>query len=363
MDRKSTMRLKKSLRSRFRGSEQLPREPEPTETKKAPAVYVPRHAAADFTRTAVPNPDAAARFASFDERRRRPSSSSNAPASPTLIRPRTSPGRPHNPRDDDEDYFQQPQQPLQLLQPQQDSYHAKRRSWAPSHTESRAKRFTFASYNAEADYTTAAAPLSPSATASLVDASDEKTPLRPSSSSDQAAAAAAAAAAAEKEQRPRQSQRHSYRLVPDPHDAIIEEETDFQRFLNKAAEEDRQYRQDLWRTLSQRTRAAGRAGLVPPPPEPDLDLQALLGGADWHSKPPPGKELSKLEKRASNSHRKRASMISYRSQTDRQGKLPHPDAVPAVPLIVDAKVVRRKPSVTKRVQEYFRPEALANLRD
>ncbi|KAK7927640.1 hypothetical protein PG985_004638 [Apiospora marii] len=354
MERKSTLRLKKSIRARFRGPEQLPRQPESTESKKAPAVYVPRHAATDFSRTAVPNPDAAARFASFDEGRRRPSSSSNAPASPTLVRPRTSPGHHHTPRvDEDDDYFQPPQQPLQLLQPQQNDYHAKRRSWAPtSHTESRSKRFSFASYNAEADYTTAAPPLSPAS----IDASDEKTPLRPSSSSDQTAAA-------EKEQRPRQSQRHSYRLVPDPHDAVIEEETDFQRFLSKAAEEDRQYRQDLWRTLSTRSRAAGLAGLLPPP-EPDLDLQALLGGADWHANnaDQPGKEPSKQEKRASNSHRKRASMVSYRSQTDRTGK-PQPDPVPAVPLIVDTKVVKRKPSMSKRVQEYFRPEALANLRD
>ncbi|KAK7982060.1 hypothetical protein PG996_009752 [Apiospora saccharicola] len=355
MERKSTLRLKKSIRSRFRGAEQLPQQPEPTETKKTPAVYVPRHAAADFSRTAVPNPDATARiFASFDEGRRHPSSSSNAPASPTLLRPRTSPGHQHNPPDDDgEDYFQQPQKPLQLLQRQQSNYHAKRRSWAPGHSESRSNRFSFASYNAEADYTTAPPPLSPSAAASSpVDASDEKTPLRPGSSSgDQSA---------NEQQRPRQSQRHSYRLVPDPHDAVIDEETDFQRFLNKAAEEDRQYRQDLWRTLSQRTRAVGLAGLLPPP-EPDLDLQALLGGADWNTKQP-GKELGKQDKRASNSHRKRASMISYRSQTDRQGKLPQ-ELVPTVPIIVDTKVVRRKPSVTKRVQEYFRPEALANLRD
>lgn len=353
MERKSTLRLKKSIRSRFRGSEQLPRQPEPTEAKKSPAVYVPRHAATDFSRTAVPNPDATARFASFDEGRRRPSSSSNAHASPTLIRPRTSPGHHHNPRVDEEDYSQPPQQPLQRLQPQQqNNHHAKRRSWAPSHTESRSNRFSFASYNAEADYTTAAPPLSPTS----VDASDEKTPLRPGSSSDQAAA--------EKEQRPRQTQRHSYRLVPDPHDAVIEEETDFQRFLSQAAEEDRQYRQDLWRNLSQRSRAAGLAGILPPP-EPDLDLQALLGGANWHTnnaEQQPGKELSKQEKRLSNSHRKRASMISYRSQTDRLGK-PQPDLVPAVSLIVDPKIVKRKPSMTKRVQEYFRPEALASLRD
>lgn len=213
-----------------------------------------------------------------------------------------------------------------------------------SNTDSRTNRFSFASYNAEADYV-AAAP----ANAAVVGC--DETPLQPTSNADLSG-----------QQRPRQSKRHSYRLVPDPHDAVIEEETDFQRFLSKAAEEDRQYRQNVWRTL-------------PPLPAvdhnvPDLDLQALLGGVDWNTTTKPqqsGRERSNsYNKRASNSHRKRASMISYRSQTDRTGKQqqqqpPNSDNMLAPPS-TDLKV-KRKPSVTKRVQEYFKPEALTNHRD
>ncbi|KAK7956672.1 uncharacterized protein PG986_005894 [Apiospora aurea] len=357
MDRKSTLRLKKSIRSRFRGPEQPPRQPEATEEPRKPsAVYVPRHAAADFTRTAVPNPDAAARFASFDDARRRLSSSSQAPVSPTLHRPRTSPGHHHNPNKDEEDYFQQPQQLLQPQQAQQ-SNHTERRSWAPSNTESRSNRFSFASYNTEADYTTAA---TPKAAAASTTVDDHEAPLLQPSSLDQA-----------EQQRPRQSKRHSYRLVPDPHDAVIEEETDFQRFLNQAAEEDRRYRQDLWRTLSQRSRAAGGAGILPPPvvigrdAADELDLQVLLGGADWSTttKPQePSRERSNSNKRASNSHRKRASVISYRSQTDRT-KQQQQDMNNAPPLPSAESKASRRLSMTKRVQGYFKPGGVVNLRD
>ncbi|KAK8051512.1 hypothetical protein PG993_002897 [Apiospora rasikravindrae] len=360
MERKSTLRLKKSIRSRFRGPEQPPRQPEATEPRKPSAVYVPRHAAADFTRTAVPNPDAAARFASFDDARRRPSSSSQAPVSPTLHRPRTSPGHHNNPNNDGEDYFQQPQLLLQPQQAQQ-SNQAKRRSWALSNTESRPNRFSFASYNAEADFTTAEA-TSKAAASATVD--DHEMLLQPNSA-DQA------------EQRPRQSsKRHSYRLVPDPHDSVIEEETDFQRFLNQAAEEDRRYRQDLWRTLSQRSRAAGGAGILPPPvvsrDAGELDLQVLLGGADWTTTAKPQRDPSRerssngnSNKRASDSHRKRASLISYRSQTDRtkQQQLMQQDAENAPPLPSAEVKANRRHSVTKRVQEYFKPEGVVNLHD
>ncbi|KAK7998205.1 hypothetical protein PG989_006245 [Apiospora arundinis] len=340
-ERKPTLRLRKSIRQRLRGPEQQPRQPEAKEITNKPApVYVPRHAAADFTRTAVPKSDAAARFASLDEPRRRPSSS-HAPVSPNLERPRTSPGHQHSQNDNDDNGTQQ-------LVPPQPNTDMKRRSWAMSNTESRKNRFSFASYNAEADYG-AVAPSSP-----VVD-SDE-TPLHPSNNPDMT-----------EQQRQRQSKRHSYRLVPDPHDAVIEEETDFQRFLNKAAEEDRQYRQDLWRTLSQHSRAAGGAGILPPPPmdNSDLDLQALLGGVDWSAttKQQQRERSNSYNKRASNSHRKRASMISYRSQTDRSGKQQQQQQLdlgdaPALP-----SPVKRKPSVTKRVQEYFKPEALSNPRD
>ncbi|KAK8119119.1 uncharacterized protein PG998_003745 [Apiospora kogelbergensis] len=340
-ERKPTLRLRKSIRDRFRGPEQQSKQPDAPETTNKPAVvYVPKHAAVDFTRTAVPKPDAVTGFPSLDEPRRQPSSSSHAPVVPNLDCPRTNSVHHEGLDDNDLKYLQQQ---LQLLQPQT-SNDVKRRSWAMSNTDSRTNRFSFASYNAEADYV-AAAP----ANAAVVGC--DETPLQPTSNADLSG-----------QQRPRQSKRHSYRLVPDPHDAVIEEETDFQRFLSKAAEEDRQYRQNVWRTL-------------PPLPAvdhnvPDLDLQALLGGVDWNTTTKPqqsGRERSNsYNKRASNSHRKRASMISYRSQTDRTGKQqqqqpPNSDNMLAPPS-TDLKV-KRKPSVTKRVQEYFKPEALTNHRD
>ncbi|KAK8090637.1 hypothetical protein PG994_000142 [Apiospora phragmitis] len=329
-ERKPTLRLRKSIRQRFRGAEQLPRQPEATETKTAPAaVYVPRHAAADFSRTADPNPEAAARFASFDQVRRHPSSSSqHARGSLTLQRPRTSPGDPHKPNDDG--CFQQQQQLQVPRQPQQNDS-VKRRSWAGSNTESRSNRFSFASHNAESDYTAAAPPNAAAAAAPAVDDDDDEAPLQPSNA-DQA------------EPRPRQNKRHSYRLVPDPHDAVIEEETDFQQFLHQAVEEDR--RRDA-----------------------EHDLQFLLGGTEWNSKQPQQlPSMDRSNKRASESHRKRASMVSYRSQTDRtkqqqqQQQRQRQDS--EIPDLTSADLkVKRKPSVSKRVQGYFKPDAVTNLRD
>lgn len=241
--------------------------------------YVPRHAAADFSRTACSR-DGGARFHSFDEDRRR----AVLEAAPPTERPGTSPGLPLAPSPPSPDQAPPPSRPA---------------GGAPA-------RQPLSVVGLGADGR-------PCRIAPL--------PLPPLPAAK------------------RHVPRHSYKLASDPFEAPPEL-SDYEKFIQKAVEEDRQHREALWRTLSQRS-ARGR-GDGAAPRHPDLSLHP-------HQQQHQPVETSRRERRGSTGGKR--SILSYRSHADRQEK-----REPAPPKQVGKRTSNRS---LRKLHDYFVPRAAA----
>ena len=131
----------------------------------------------------------------------------------------------------------------------------------------------------------------------------------------------------------RHATHHSYKLASDPFEAPPEL-SDYQKFIQKAVEEDRRHREELWRSISQRS-LRGRNALVRNHPDSGMS---------------PPVEVSRRERQGSTGG-KRTSLLSYRSHADRQERRP---ADPGPPRQVGMRA--SNPSL-RRLHDYFKPQA------
>lgn len=260
-------------KSSFRRLRSKP-DPHPDSEAETPQLrtfeaYIPRHAATDFSRTACSR-EGSTRFHSFDEERRR----AVLLDSPSTERPGTSPGL--------------------LLVTTQTQDRPGRPAGAPT---SKAPK---GAGHDEDESNCRIAPLPP----------PTAVPAK------------------------RHGTRHSYKLASDPFEAppAPPELSDYQKFIQKAVEEDRQHREELWRTISQRSSRGHHDAMIPNHPDLNMGHPA---------------ESRRRERRGSTGAKK-TSLLSYRSHADRQESGP--------PKQVGKRTSNRS---LRRLHDYFKPPLTA----
>ncbi|ORY59707.1 uncharacterized protein BCR38DRAFT_488725 [Pseudomassariella vexata] len=302
LTRKTSSRHKTTA-SRSRFYSDPPPTTEAPGIKRPLQVYIPKHAAADFSRMPISPRDITARYSSLDEERRLTLS----PPPPQLPRSSTSTSTSTS--------IGQTRDESELLRD--------------------ARRPTVATIDTMVPNDEG---LDRVSTGEALD----KTFLQPPPSSLRLEA-----------KRHSHQKRHSFKIAADPRKVPEKdhESSDYQLFMQKAMDDERHEREELWRTISQRSR---RTPMVIDHPDVNMNVCSLQRSGTFGDK----EREKRTSKRLSNSW-KRASHVSRRQSVDehRRSFIYGGDTATVTGVSEGTnRDLQRKSSVTKRIQEYVKPE-------